>query len=310
MRLLQQLLAVVAATMLPIAASACDVCGCTGGGNQMGLLPLIPRHFVGMRYQSQGFHSMAHGSEPDSEEHFRSVDIWGRWQPMQRVQLMASMPVLFNTRRFEDGQTIHVNGAGDALLFAQFGVLQTGRSSDAFRKHTLQLGGGVKLPTGAYRLPDPNSESVLLPAAFQPGTGSTDWMLSGLYALQAGKWGFNMDASYRFAGENDRHYRFGNKFFSACRVFRSQSWRNNTFLPYAGASFDMRQKDHDNAKKNIRNGWICRVCASRRGACIAQGVSGCKHTGAGSQPPVERSGYTRPPVQPFCRLLFRTLTSN
>lgn len=58
-------------------ASACDVCGCSIGGNYFGILPQFHRHFVGIRYSEQSFRS-AHSLSAarlgnyDSDEQFRT----------------------------------------------------------------------------------------------------------------------------------------------------------------------------------------------------------------------------------------------
>ena len=39
------------------AAEACDVCGCSLGGNYFGILPMFNKNFVGIRWSQAEFHS-------------------------------------------------------------------------------------------------------------------------------------------------------------------------------------------------------------------------------------------------------------
>ncbi|MDX1912152.1 MAG: hypothetical protein SFV22_11725 [Saprospiraceae bacterium] len=73
------LLAVGLLAMLP-AASACDVCGCSIGGNYFGILPQFHRNFAGFRWAQQSFRSAhlpadARHGRFDSEEHFQTADL-------------------------------------------------------------------------------------------------------------------------------------------------------------------------------------------------------------------------------------------
>lgn len=241
---------------VPALTLACDVCGCAGGGNSFGLLPLVPRHFAGFRWQAQSFSTDAHDSEPNSIEHFRTLDFWGRWQPHRRLQVIGSVPFQFNSRQYDGGNNVRINRLGDVTLQAQFALLDPQRQSVRRWQHALQVGGGVKLPTGQTGLRDPGAESGLLPPALQPGTGSTDFLASGFYALRRGRWGASLDGTLRIAGENRDGYRFGNRINGSCRAFYRIPAAGFTLLPYAGASIDRRRKDRDQGSKvSDTGGW-------------------------------------------------------
>jgi hypothetical protein len=88
-------------------ASACDVCGCSIGGNYFGILPQFLRHFVGVRYSEQSYRSAhspnaAQTGDFDSDERFRTMDVLGRFYPTRRLQIIAMLPGI--RRRFDIGQ--------------------------------------------------------------------------------------------------------------------------------------------------------------------------------------------------------------
>lgn len=239
---------------VPVWVGACDICGCAGGGNSMGLLPLVPRHFIGLRWQTQRFDTDAHGSEVNSNETFHNFDIWGRWQAQRRLQVIGALPYLFTTRRFADGSSFDTRGFGDASVLAQFALLDPSRQSACRWRHALQLGAGAKLPTGRTDLK--NNEKELLSPNLQPGTGSTDLQLSALYAIRHGAWGVSADASAWVNGKGANAYQAGNRLSASVRGFWTKTWAGNTLLPYAGVSLDARDADRlDDKWQADSGGW-------------------------------------------------------
>ena len=233
----------VALLAIQSVASACDVCGCSIGGNYLGILPQFHRHFVGFRWSEQSFqsaHSLfsAQAGQFDSEESFSTVDALGRFYLTRRVQIFAVMPYRYS-RRVEDGQTIHTQGLGDASIMAGYVLLDTGDSLHRKWQHSLTLNGGVKLPTGKHNLTD--TEGELLHPNLQPGSGTTDFLLSVMYTLRHGAWGFAADALGRLNTTNQQGYRFGNQVSGAAKIFYWQNAGRILLLPNAGVFADAAQ---------------------------------------------------------------------
>lgn len=244
--------AMVGALSVATSASACDMCGCAGGGGTLGLLQLMPRHFAGFRWQTQGYSTDAHGAEVDSKETFHTVDLWGQWRPHRRLRLIADIPFIVNQRRFADGVRQQVEGIGDVYMLSQFSLLDPDRQSMRAWSHTLQAGGGVKLPTGAFRHTD--AEGELLTPAMQAGSGSTDWMLSAFYALRKGAWGASADVLARFNTANPEGFDAGDKLNASVRAFWSKKTGKNMFLPWIGLTYDHRRSDFERGEKVLDTG--------------------------------------------------------
>ncbi len=251
---LLRLLVAAAVLSMPVQAISCDICGCAGGGNSLGLLPLVQRHYVGFRWQAQGYQTDAHGSEPNSVEHFRTLDFWGRWQPHARLQVVANVPYQFNNRRYEDGRTLNIQDLGDIYTQVFFSVFNPRIQSARRWQHTLLVGAGLKLPTGKNNYADPASETGELAAAMQPGTGGTDYLISGLYALRLGRWGISMDASMKCMGKSKTEYQFGNRINGGFRAFTSKTIEKTTCMPYVGVLLDHRNEDYQNDKRQSETG--------------------------------------------------------
>lgn len=221
-------------------ASACDACGCSIGGNYFGILPQFNRHFVGFRWSEQTFRSAhtrdaAQSGQFDSREHFRTVDVLGRFYPFRRLQMLVLAPY-HDFHRTESGLRSHSQGFGDATLLGNYILINTGDSLSRKWQQTLTLGGGVKLPTGQHRLR--NAEGELLHANLQPGSGSTDFMLSATYTLRNGTWGLASDVFGRLNTTNRHGYHFGNRISGSAKIFYWEKWGRISLLPNLGVFVD------------------------------------------------------------------------
>jgi hypothetical protein len=239
-------------------ASACDVCGCSIGGNYFGILPQFHKHFVGFRYSEQSFHS-AHSRTAaqkgvyDSNEHFQTLDLIGRFYPVRRIQMLVLAPY-HHFNRVDNGVETNSGGLGDISLMASYILLDSGDSLQHRWKHTLTFGGGVKLPTGRSNIKD-NEGEVLL-ENMQPGSGSTDFMLSAAYTLRRGDWGLSSDVLGRLNTTNKNGYHFGNRISGSAKVFYLKNYRKMTLLPNVGLFADLSDASYEGNSKVIGTGGV------------------------------------------------------
>lgn len=228
-------------------ARACDVCGCSVGGNYLGILPQFRQHFIGVRYQYQSFTSehppLFDATEAIvSEEYFHTAELWGRFYPHPRIQVFAFIP-FHRYEKKEDGHFLANKGLGDISLLANYVVFDTGDSLMNILKHSFQVGGGIKLPTGKNDFHRENEEPI---ANMQPGTGSVDAIFNAIYTVRYGRLGLNNELSYRWNTVSNRDYKFGDRFSAAMRLFFWQNAGKLTLLPQAGAQFEYARKDYIN----------------------------------------------------------------
>lgn len=244
---MRSLFLTLALLALSSAASACDVCGCSIGGNYFGILPQFHRHFVGLRYSEQSFRS-AHSQRAadlgqfNSEEHFRTVDVLGRFYPIRRLQVLVLLPY-HDFQRRESGVLTQSKGLGDASVMGNFLLFDTGDSLQRRWQHSLTLGGGLKLPTGQYSQRD--KEGQILHENLQPGSGTVDFMLSAAYTLRRGAWGFTADVLGRINTTNRNQYHFGNRISSSAKFFYWKKFRRLSLLPNAGVFSDLADLSRD-----------------------------------------------------------------
>lgn len=240
---------------LGASAIACDVCGCTAGSPAFGTMPQLTKSFIGLRYQYRHytvFHpsGMLPYSPPPANDYFTAVDLWGRFFVSKRWLVMAQLPFSFY-HRVEENDNLQVNGLGDVSLSAGYMVINTGDSMRLPIKQTLQLTGGVKLPTGRNKIP--SSETRINPN-MMPGSGSVDFVAGLFYSIRYKKFGFATDVSARINTRNPNNYWFGNRFAANGRVFMWLKAKKLSVLPSIGAMYELATNDYNNGSRILESG--------------------------------------------------------
>lgn len=205
MRVLRTLLAAlsIAALVAPAARANCGAEGCPFVRDAFGATR--GRYSFDLRFQgvtqdelwngtqSASIDDILAGAERHGEvELFTQTETWtaeGHAMLTPRLRLLASLPYIHREHqhmlahvpvydpRFVN--TWNFEGLGDMVLLGQY------RAFTHAGGPSLELQGGVKLPTGRTHVPDETKdnfgfESTLEPSV-RPGTGSTDWLTGASY---------------------------------------------------------------------------------------------------------------------------------
>ncbi|HEX9151712.1 MAG TPA: transporter, partial [Flavobacterium sp.] len=128
----------------------CDACGCSASGGSMGFSSMLNNNFVGVRYFNQSYTSREgiFANSPWIDENFNTVQIWTKIPITEKIQISALVPYHFHNRELSTGIE-NSKGLGDISVMAMYSLYQTHKDSTVFT-HKLQLGGGVKIPTGKF----------------------------------------------------------------------------------------------------------------------------------------------------------------
>ena len=227
--------------------SACDVCGCSMGGTNLGILPQFHKNFIGVHYFYRGFSSehtiLGTETKSTSQELFQTTELRGRFHLNKRVQLFVLLPININ-QQTENSVTSTFTGLGDISTFANYSIDNNGDSLGKKWKHNLQLGGGIKLPTGSYKKLDENN---ILNPNIQTGTGSFDILIDAIYTVRYKKWGLNNTVFYRFNTTNSNDFKFGNRFTLATSFFYWANIKGYSLLPSIGINYEKADKDLHNS---------------------------------------------------------------
>ncbi|MBS1585917.1 MAG: hypothetical protein JSS82_10285 [Bacteroidetes bacterium] len=247
------IIAVLAMISMANVGSACTLCGCSASNQYLGILPQSHSNFIGLQYQNRYFTSAdMDGRENDpkaeSKQYYNTLQLWGRYN-VGRVQLFAFVPYVVN-KHVEASGTDKVNGVGDITLMANVRLLGNSCSGKAWR-HYLQAGGGVKLPTGAYKRDEIKYEEGL--PNMQAGTHSFDFLANTNYTIMHKNTGLNLDASYTATTANGDGYKYGNRLTIGLLGFYSYKQKKTTLVPQLGLRYDVSGGDYDNYTSRLRN---------------------------------------------------------
>jgi hypothetical protein len=234
--------------LLSISSSyACTVCGSSASNQNLGILPLHHKHFVGVQYQHRTFTSIDGDHEsraaPEfSRESYHTLQVWGRYNIGQRVQVFAFVPYVTNFSEHE-GKVRTAAGLGDISALATVQLIKKKDCCPGL-KHSLQTGAGIKLPTGAYDRTSVSTEEGL--PNMQPGTRSYDMLFVANYTVRHEELGANIEASYVLTTPNPYSYKYGDRVSTSASAFYWLRHRAFSFLPQAGLRYDHAWTDYDN----------------------------------------------------------------
>ena len=209
----------------------CDACGCSANGGSMGFSSLASSNFIGLRYFYQSYTSRdgIFNNSPWVEEHFNTIQIWARIPITKRLQISALLPYHSHNRERTNGKET-IDGLGDMTVLALYSVLPIPKDSAVFQ-HSLQLGGGLKAPTGKFN--SENNKGSVNPG-FQVGTGSWDYLLAAEYIVRRKSIGLNAMLNYTFKTENEKVYRFGNQLNYGSTLFYLMDFSKIKLVPQLG----------------------------------------------------------------------------
>jgi len=211
----------------------CDACGCSANGGSMGFSSMLNNNFIGVRYVNQSYTTKegVFNDSPWIKENFNTIQIWSRIPITKRIQLTALLPYHNNNRELAAGKE-RISGLGDFTVMAMYGLIQPKMDSTSNYSHKLQLGGGIKVPTGKYNV----ANNGTLNPSFQLGTGSWDYLLVTEYVVKRKDVGLNTALSYTFKTENKKLYQFGNQFNYGTTLFYLLDLEAVKLVPQVGIS--------------------------------------------------------------------------
>lgn len=220
-------------------ANACDVCGGSGTGAYLGLMPQFQRNLIGLRLQTQQFVTAATHAE-EATDSYQRYELFGAYYVTKNIQLIGILPYQMN-HRTEGPLSTDLSGMGDFTLIANynFKAFNTGKKFT----HRFQLGGGFVLPTGKH-----DEEAGRL-RNFQLGRNSFDYLFNLQYYLSFGKWQLNQQFVYRLNSIHEAEYQYGNELNESLQLAYNFSNFDVKWIPYAGINYEYAAYDLESSKR-------------------------------------------------------------
>ena len=235
---------------------ACDLCNL-----YLSINPNDFQHSINLnyRYRSQSamlaagpqFRKLHSGSGYFSEntlaeERFQTLDVWANFFPVQKVQLSVAVPITQHDMLYNSKSAYQLSGVGDITLIGLYQVHNTTCDTVNVYRQRLSIGGGVKLPTGAYKTTDEDNQPYN--PHMQIGTGSTDAILATEYLARFKNWGFSTNLTYRMSSRNAMGYAFANRFNTTSHFFYLQQLFEGelSIMPKLGFYYEQAENDLQN----------------------------------------------------------------
>lgn len=225
-------------------ALACDVCGCAINTSSSEVVPGVFQNFIGLRSNIRHFESQHFGllgGSFQSKEWFHTTELFGRYSPHRRIQLIGFVP--YNAViKHEENEWYTAEGLGDARLRANF-LLVDHKDTAEDQLLSVFIGNTIKVPTGRYDFRD--SEQQAFRRNMLPGTGTWDYTLSSDIIFRRKNIGGILSAAYSIRGKNALNYDFGNVFGGQASLFYRKQGNGVTFLFEVGVMYTHLQSDYD-----------------------------------------------------------------
>ena len=224
-----------------LGSGTCDACGCSASGGSMGFSSMLATQYVGIRYLNQRYESRdgIFNNSPIAKEKFNTWQLWSKFPISKKVQMIALLPYHAHERERVSGNE-SISGIGDFTVLAYFEAWKT-KSDSTQWSHSVQLGGGVKAPTGKY---DAANNAGSVNASFQIGTGSWDYLLAAEYSLNYQMGGLMLNGNYTFKTENNKDFRFGNQLNYGATFFYMFEPGRYKLMPQAGVAGEKYEANH------------------------------------------------------------------
>jgi hypothetical protein len=221
------------------ASFACEICGCSNGNFQIGLLPNFNKGFMGIRYSYSHFTSQVK-SDPTqfSNDFYKTVELWGGYS-FKKMQVMAFLPYVISRKESDDGVTVS-NGIGDLMLLVNYNIWKSThltKSEKTTIMHDLFIGGGVKLPTGVNSVNTTSSTFNIGDFNSQAGTGSVDYMVNATHNVMWNNSGIVTNVAYRINTANPQGYRFGNRAYVSSAYYYTFTKSSFKIKPNVGINY-------------------------------------------------------------------------
>ncbi len=245
---------------------ACESCSIAGlGRNQRAARSDSPdkKWFANYLYENQNWHEkdareahqlhdQGHHVHDKTSEEFHHLTIGGHLS--ERVIVFVEAPyVVRHSLEVEDhdilGSRQNSKGLGDMRLMGDYKVFNEEASS-------VSVVGGLKFPTGSTK--EENSVGTRFESEMQPGTGSYDYILGGVYRRAGERASLVANTAYVFKTEGVQDFRYGDLLSTSLLLdyLLNPQEKGVQFRAGLDANLQYEQKQKDDGNRGKDSGGI------------------------------------------------------
>ncbi len=228
---------------------ACDICGCYMGitpydnQSQISFLHRY-RAFNGYRTYNQksnlftpGAYKLAHGEHGSTPEYqktysskdyesYKTYELRVKYYIHKRIEFNGVVPFNYNKSK-QDTAIATTFGIGDPNFFIGYHLIR--KIEVEKMQQRLIVGAGIKIPSGNYY--DKDVAGNRIPLLLQTGTGSIDYFTYVNYIAGYKMIGINLNAMYKFNGQNYYKEKIANSFSTYFNIFARIKLKNWFVIP-------------------------------------------------------------------------------
>lgn len=167
------------------------------------------------------------------------------WHDKSSIGIIAPF---HQVKLIREGSVIdNISGIGDPVVVLNYHPIDfTGMNQRRKTGHRFTLGGGMEIPIGKYKIRGYENEVV---PAYQPGSGSFDFIFLANYMLTYRKLGWFNYLAYKINTKNPNGFKFSNTMNLKSNVFLSLIRGKSYFIPQIGYELQKAGADELNGEK-------------------------------------------------------------
>ncbi|MEZ4825921.1 MAG: hypothetical protein R3C61_06455 [Bacteroidia bacterium] len=210
----------------------CEVCGCAATGSMIGIMPQFKGNFISLGWRYSRFYASENLDNGTDYFHQAEARLGLRVHP--RLQVQVVMPYSINTHTAPTEKNSS-HGPGDTWVMGDFTVLRSADTSARMFRHYFAAGAGIKIPTGKF---DPENQKNPMPANFQMGSGSWDFLTHMFYNVRFRSWSLSADLTGRLNTVNADEYLFGNQLAGTTYISYLLRSPSVNIMPFGGIYYE------------------------------------------------------------------------
>ena len=243
-------------------AFACEVCTIPNLGRHEGITVKESKGkkwFFKYLYEQQDWdeipaseahelHEGGHHVHDKTKEEFHHFSLGGRLT--DQFTVYSDIPyVIRHSIEIEDHDRLGANekseGIGDLNIISDYRFFKNDQSSAGFV-------GGVKFPTGETE--EKNSAGTRFGPELQPGTGSYDYIIGGVYQQQKDRLKLLGNLAYVFKTEGDQDYEFGDLLSTSLFIDYLINPDSQSFKTEIGVNANLQyEQKHENRGSSVKD---------------------------------------------------------